>query len=78
MIGGIPPRLVGRVVAHAAGGWSLVRIEEPPGHDREGPFPTELLPPECRRLGSYVLLTWNPYSAACLPDTSDRNTLTKG
>ena len=29
----------------------------------EGLFPTAILPPECRAVGSLVWVTWGPYSA---------------
>ena len=89
MIRGIPPRLLGRVVAHVAGGKTLIRIEEQrilswlissdadgqtlhqPDDGREpvyakaseGWFPTDVLPPECRALGSQVWVTLHPHTA---------------
>lgn len=66
MIGGIPPKLRGLIVAHVADGWSLVLIEAREAYQKrpvEIPFPTEFLPLECRELGSCMLVTWDPYSA---------------
>lgn len=75
VIGGIPPRLRGQVVAHVADGWTLILIDEQHGTNYrrafEIPFPAELLPLECRKLGSHVLVTWNPYTAVRLSENSN-------
>jgi hypothetical protein len=75
MIGGRPPKLSGQVVAHVADGKTLIRVEEQLGTSNrpafEKPFPTELLPLECREFGSRVLVTWNPDTAVRLPNISN-------
>lgn len=67
MVGGIAPKRRGQVVAHVGDGTTLVYIPEQPATNYqtafEIPFPTELLPLDCRAIGSKVVVTWHPFSA---------------